>query len=83
MQAILGPFDLSPFPELCFSPLMTVPKEESKRRVIVDFSFPPGRAINDGIPKATYLDYSAEFCLPSVKSMTSRINELSMGCLMY
>ena len=83
MQAILGPFNLSPFPELCFSPLMTVPKEESKRRVIVDFSFPPGQAINDGIPKATYLDYSAEFCLPSVKSMTSRINELGMGCLMY
>ena len=83
MQAILGPFNLSPISGLCYSPLMTVPKEETRRRVIVDFSFPPGRAINDGIPKATYLKYSAEFCLPSVSSMTSRINELGPGCLLY
>ena len=40
-KAILGPFDNHPIPGLCFSPLMTVPKEETKRRVIVDFSFPP------------------------------------------
>ena len=83
IQAILGPFNLSPISGLCYSPLMTVPKEETRRRVIVDFSFPPGCAINDGIPKATYLKYSAEFCLPSVSSMTSRINELGPGCLLY
>ena len=48
-QAILGPFQQSPIAGLCYSPLMTVPKEESKRRVIVDFSFPAGSSINDGI----------------------------------
>ena len=67
-QAILGPFSQAPIPGLCFSPLMTVPKEETKRRVIVDFSFPPGRAVNDGIPKLTYLDHCIEFSLPSVLS---------------
>ena len=41
-QARLGPFTVSPIPDLSFSPLMAVPKMESKRRVIVDFSFPPG-----------------------------------------
>lgn len=83
MQALLGPFVNSPIPDQRFSPLMSVPKEESKRRVIVDFSFPPGNAINDGIPRATYLEYSIQFCLPSVQSMTNRLNELGKGCCLY
>ena len=82
-NAMLGPFKSSPIPELCFSPLMTVPKEVSKRRVIVDFSFPPGKAINDGIPRTTYLEFEVKFSLPSVRSMVDRINELGLGCLLY
>ena len=82
-KAMLGPFMVSPIPNLCYSPLMSVPKEEYKRRVIVDFSFPPGRAINDGIPRDTYLDHNIQFCLPSVQSMTNRLNELGKGCMLY
>ena len=82
-QALLGPFEISPIPDLCFSPLMSVPKEGAKRRVIVDFSFPPGQAINDGIPKSTYLEFDVHFCLPSVQTMVSRINFLGPGCLVY
>ena len=82
-QALLGPFDISPIPDLCFSPLMSVPKEGAKRRVIVDFSFPPGQSINDGIPRATYLEFEVDFSLPSVQSMVSRINFLGPGCLLY
>ena len=82
-KALLGPFKVSPIPDLCFSPLMTVPKENSKRRVIVDFSFPPGKAINDGVPKSTYLDFEVKFSLPSVSSMVDRLNELGEGCLLY
>ena len=80
---MLGPFDQSPIAGLCFSPLMSVPKEELERRVIVDFSFPPGSSINDGIPQATYLDCCTEFNLPSVQSMVDRLNELGKGCLLY
>ena len=83
LQAMLGPFSTSPIPDLCYSPLMSVPKEDSKRRVIVDFSFPPGRAINDGISRVTYLAHTIQFYLPSVSSMTCRLNELGPGCLMY
>ena len=46
-KALLGPFNCSPISDLCFSPLMSVPKDDSKHRVIVDFSFPPGKSIND------------------------------------
>ena len=82
-QAILGPFKEAPIPGLCYSPLMSVPKEEVKRRVVVDFSFPPGKAINDGISSSTYLEFEVEFSLPSVQSMVSRLNELGPGCLLY
>ena len=82
-QAILGPFKVAPISNLCFSPLMSVPKEVGKRRVIVDFSFPQGKAINDGISKTTYLDFEIEFSLPSVQAMVSRLNELGLGCLLY
>ena len=82
-QAMLGPFEQSPIPGLCFSPLMSVPKEEYERRVIVDFSFPPGSSINDGIPQDTYLECGTEFNLPSIKSMVSRLNTLGRGCLLY
>ena len=82
-QAMLGPFEQSPIPGLCFSPLMSVPKEVTERRVIVDFSFPPGSSVNDGIPQVTYLECGIEFNLPSIKSMVSRINVLGRGCLLY
>ena len=82
-QALLGPFNISPILDLCYSPLMLVPKEGVKRRVIVDFSFPPGQAINDGISRATYLELEVDFSLPSVQSMISRINFLGPGCLLY
>ena len=82
-QAMLGPFKEAPISDLCFSPLMTVPKEDAKRRIIVDFSFPPGKAVNDGISKTMYLDFDADFSLPSVQSMVSRVNDLGYGCLLY
>ena len=83
MGAIIGPFKESPITNLCFSPLMSVPKDINKRRVIVDFSFPAGRSINEGISKTTYLDHKVEFSLPSVQSMVSRVNFLGKGCLLY
>ena len=83
VQALLGPFTVSPIKGLCFSPLMSVPKDNNKRRVIVDFSFPPGKSINDGISKVSYLEFAVEFSLPSVQAMARRITELGPGCLLY
>ena len=81
-QALIGPFDKAPVADLCYSPLMSVPKDTG-RRVIVDFSFPAGRAINDGISAEFYLGFEVKFSLPSVQSMVSRLNDLGVGCLMF
>ena len=80
---MLGPFVKSPIASICFSPLMSVPKEETKLRVIVDFSFPPGSSVNDGIPQNSYLDCGTEFNLPTIQSMVSRLNELGKNCLLF
>ena len=82
-NALLGPFKIAPIKGLCFSPLMSVPKENNKRRVIMDFSFPPGNSVNDGISKVSYLDFEIDFSLPSVQAMAKRIIELGSGCLLY
>ena len=82
-KALLGPFKSSPIEDLCYSPLMSVPKEGNKRRIIVDFSFPPGKSVNDGIPKNSYLGFEIEFSLPSVMAMVDRLNELGIGCLLF
>ena len=82
-KAMLGPFEQSPIAGLCYSPLMSVPKEDTDRRVIVDFSFPPGSSINDGIPQFSYLDCGTDFNLPTIQSMVSRMNSLGRGCLLY
>ena len=82
-QAILGPFEVAPIAGLCFSPIMSVPKDDDKRRVIVDFSYPSGSSINDGIPPSTYLGDIAEYNLPSVQAMVDRVNELGQGCLLF
>ena len=83
INALLGPFKVSPIAGLCYSPLMSVPKDVTKRRVIVDFSFPPGNSVNDGISKVSYLEFDIEFSLPSVQAMAMRIIELGPGCLLY
>ena len=82
-KALLGPFKCSPIEDLRYSPLMSVPKEGKKRRIIVDFSFPPGKSVNDGISKNSYLGFEIDFSLPSVMAMVDRLNELGLGCLLF
>ena len=50
---------------------MIRPKINSdKKRIIVDFSFPPGKSINVGIKKGSYLGQPFNFSLPSVSTLT-------------
>ena len=65
-------------------PLMTVPKKGStdKRRVVLDFSYPEGRLVNDGIPKDTYLGETFHLRLPGSAQFIDIINSYGHGCLL-
>ena len=86
--ATQGPFD--PDVKLCqlpirSVPLMTVPKKGSKdkRRVVLDFSYPQGSSINDGIPKDSYLDEPLHLHLPRSQTFIDLINLHGPGCLLF
>ena len=65
-NAMLGHFQSPPF-----IPMMTRPKKNStKKRIIIDLSFPHGKSVNTGIVKGYYLGLPFNFSLPSVATLT-------------
>ena len=76
--ATLGPFTIPPFlGRMGVSPLSTRPKREStKRRIIMDLSFPKGASVNDGISKFTYCGQKIELTYPTIDTLAKRIMEL-------
>ena len=84
--AVLGPFEVNPFTgsNLTLSPLNSVPKSDpSKRRIILDLSFPPGQGINDGISKEEFLGLPYKLSLPGVDELCTIICGLGPGCLLW
>ena len=83
--AVIGPFKNIPFAgNIGISPLSSRPKKNSEdRRVILDLSFPIGEAVNDGIPKDTYLGFTAKLCFPKTDDFAIRIHHLGKGCYMF
>lgn len=85
--ATMGPFKHDPFdfPWPCaYSPLNTVPKKNSsKRRIIVDLSWPIGAGVNFFIPKDSYLGDPVKFSFPTVDDFCSLIRTKGKGCLLY
>ena len=83
--AVMDPFQKIPFPEkVGIAPLSTRPKKGSEdRRIILDLSFPPGQAVNDGISKDQYLGLPAKLTFPKVDDFALCIYTLGRGCMMF
>ena len=83
--AVMGPFQKIPFGDnIGISPLSTRAKKGSTdRRVILDLSYPIGQAVNDGIPKDSYLGLAAKLTFPRMDDFTFRIFQLGKGCYMF
>ena len=81
----MGPFQKIPFAgNIGISPLSTRPKKGSdERRVILDLSFPIGEAVNDGIPKDTYMGFMATLRFPKTDDFATRIFYLGKGCYIF
>ena len=84
-RAVMGPYKKIPFQGMVgISPLSTRPKRDSQdRRVILDLSFPIGQAVNDGIPKDTYLGLEAKLAFPKSDKFALRIFQLGDNCHMF
>ena len=81
--AMYGPFYHLPFP-VHVSPLMTREKQDStKRRTIMDLSWPKGAAVNTAIHKFRYLDTYFTLQYPSVDHIIEKLKLLGPGSLLY
>ncbi len=65
------------------SPLQSVDKDKTKRRIVLDLSFPHGRSVNDGIPKDTFLNIPFHLNLPRSVDFVNLILSKGTGCFLY
>lgn len=84
-RAVLGPFHQDPFqPWVRYSPIMTRPKRDSdKRRVILDLSYPKGRAVNDGILIDNHFGTNISYTLPTISDFATRLISQGSGAYMW
>lgn len=83
-KAILGPFDQAPFDAWCLlSPMMTCPKKgTSDRRIILDLSYPKGRAVNDGISTTDHFGKNITYSLPMIADLVEILKSSGKGTMM-
>ena len=66
------------------SPLsIRVKKDSADRQVILDLSFPMGEAVNDSIPKDTYMGLESKLTFPKTNHFVLRIFQLGPGYYMF
>ena len=84
-KAIYGPFEHKPFgEETHISPFITRHKpDSSKRRVIIDLSWPENASVNHYTRANEYLDTAFKLNYPSIDSYTDRLKKLGKGALMH
>ena len=79
-DTLLGPFLISPFKvEVTgVSPMSTRPKKgTTKRRVIVDLSWPPGGAsVNEYIPKDSFMEQPVKLVYPTIDKLCRRAAQI-------
>ena len=85
IHALIGPFNKQPFKEpLVCSPLQIVAKDNnSKKRLVVDLSFPPHYSVNLGISNQVFLDQPIDLHYPSVHTLAKYVRIKGRGCLMF
>ena len=84
-HSTIGAFLLPPFlGNVGISPLSTRAKKgTTERRVILDLSFPEGRAVNTLIDKNKYLFENVQLTYPSIDTLAKRVAHLGPGCLLW
>ena len=82
-NAAVGPLEDWPFPRLHVSPMMTRPKSDGTRRIIVDLSWPHGNSVNSYIPDNVFDDVEFTLRYPTVDHIVEQIASLGPTALLY
>ena len=82
-NALIGPFESSPVDKLHVSPLMTRPKPDGTRRLIVDLSWPRGLGVNSRIPDNTFDNNPGVLKYPTVDHIVEAVNKLGTDLLLF
>ena len=72
-RAIVGTVSEVNHPAFHCSPLLTRPKDGSKRRVIMDLSYPKGNAVNDFVDKDVFADTQFTLRFPTIDDIAEDI----------
>lgn len=83
--AMLGPFFQDPFsPWMRKSPVMSRPKKDtSKRRIIIDLTFPEGEGVNSAIDIHSVFGRDISYKLPSIWDLTAHLNTIGPGAWIW
>ena len=81
---LAGPFSSNPLSTpLHISPLNTVPKDDTERRIITDLSWPIGSSVNDHISKTTYLGEEVALHYVTVEEICAMVRCVGTNALIY
>ena len=76
LGAMLGPFDQVNTPFYHCSPLLTRPKGNNDRRVILNLSYPAGASLNDAVTKHLFDGQSFTLKFPTVDNIVDAIKKI-------
>ena len=71
--AMLGPVDMVNSPHYHCSPILTRPKDDIKRRVIVNLSYPPGQSLNDQVTRDMFDNRPFTLKFPKIEDIVDQI----------
>ena len=80
-KAIVGPCESFPF-TVHYSPLLSRPKPDDSRRIIVNLSSPYGASVNDCIDNDVYDNVPFKLKYPSVQDIVDEVNHLNSDVLL-
>ena len=83
---MVDPIDEIPFKHsrIGISPISSRPKKDAKeRRIIIDFSWPIGKLVNDAIDKDNYLHTPIKLTYPTIDTLAKCIWSLGVGMAVY
>lgn len=84
LGATCGPFQSNPLAiDISISPLQIAFSRTGKPRVVVDLSFPPGKYVNCGIPRDSYLGDSFVLRLPGLDALLEIIRIKGPHCHVF